>query len=98
MVPVAGLPPGVALTLHVTLVSVAPVTVAVKVCELPKSTETVAGVTVTLMEDGVGVGGGMGGGGGWTTAESPLAQPAAHVTVAKRTKIANAGKSGSDTW
>ena len=98
MVPVAGLPPGVELTLQVTLVSVAPVTVAVKVCELPKSTETVAGVTVTLIEDGVGVGGGTGGGGGWTTAESPLAQPAAHATAAKRVKIVSAGKCGCDAW
>jgi hypothetical protein len=81
-----------------TLVFVVPVTVAVKVCGLPKSTEAVAGVTVTLMEDGVGVGGGTEGGGGWTTAESPLAQPAAHATVAKRTKIANAGKRGCDAW
>jgi hypothetical protein len=96
MVPVAGLPAEMLLTLHVTLVSVVPVTVAVKVCWLPKSTETVAGVTVTLMEDGVGVGGGVGGGGGWTTAESPLAQPATHVTVAKRTKIVSAGKCGCD--
>ena len=98
MVPVAELPAGMLLTLHVTLVSVAPVTVAVKVCDLPKSTERVAGVTVTLMEDGVGVGGGIGGGGGWTTAVSPLAQPAAHATAAKRTKIASAGKCGCDAW
>jgi hypothetical protein len=48
------------LTLQVTLVSVAPVTVAVKVCALPKSSEAVAGVMATLMEDGVGVGVGEG--------------------------------------
>jgi hypothetical protein len=92
MAPVAGLPPGMPLMLHVTVASVAPVTVALKVCVLPKSSETVAGLTVTLMEDGAGVG--DGGGGDWTPAEIPPPQPAAHATVAKRTRIGNARECG----
>src|SRR6266404_1873097 len=91
MVPVAGLPPGMPLTLQEMLVSVAPVTVAVKVCALPKSNEAVAGITVTLMEEG-----GWIGGGGWTTAETPPPQPTVHAAVARRTRIGNAGKRGCD--
>jgi hypothetical protein len=63
MVPVRELPPATPLTLHDTVVSPAPVTVGVKACVLPKSSEAVAGVRVTLIEDGVGVGVG---GGGWS--------------------------------
>lgn len=46
------------LTLHETVVSVAPVTVAAKLCVFPKRSETVAGVMVTVIEEGVGGGGG----------------------------------------
>jgi len=81
------------LTLQETLVSVAPVTVAAKVCVLPKRSETVAGVMVTVIEEGVG-----GGDGGGTTAEPapPLlpAQPTEHAAVARRARIGSAAKSG----
>src|SRR5258708_22109482 len=59
MVPVVGLPPGTPLTLQETLVLLVPVTVAAKVCALPKSNEAVVGVMVAEMEEG-----GRGGGGG----------------------------------
>jgi hypothetical protein len=62
-----------------------------KVCALPNSSEADAGVMVTLMEDGVGVGVG----GGWTTAETPL-QPTAHTTVPRRTRTESAGRYGCD--
>ncbi len=58
MVPVVGLPPGTPLTLQETLVLLVPVTVAAKVCALPKSNEAVLGVMVAVMEEGVGGGGG----------------------------------------
>jgi hypothetical protein len=77
------------LTLQETVVSVAPVTVAAKVCVLPKRSETVAGVMVTVIEEGVG---------GGTTAEPapPLlpAQPTEHAAVARRARIGSAAKSG----
>ena len=59
MKPTEALPPVMPLTVQETLVFVAPDTAEVKVCELPKSTDAVAGVTTTLMEEeeGVGVGG-----------------------------------------
>src|SRR5882757_6785763 len=57
MKPTEALPPVMPLTVQETLVFVAPDTAEVKVCELPKSTDAVAGVTATLMEEGVGVGG-----------------------------------------
>ena len=85
--PVAGVPADMPLTVQVTLVSVAPVTVAVKLCALPKSTEAVAGATVTLTDAGDGIGGG--GCGGWTTAENPPAHPVTHVTVARRSNTPN---------
>ena len=81
-----GLPAAMPLTLQVTLVSVAPVTVAVKGCALPKRSDAVAGVTLMLTEDAVGVGGG-----GWTTAETPL-QPAVNEIVTTRTRSGNAGE------
>ena len=56
MKPTETLPPVMPLTVQETLVFVAPDTAEVKVCELPKSTDAVAGVTATLMEEGVGVG------------------------------------------
>jgi len=58
MVPVRDVPPATPFTLHDTVVSLAPVTVGVKACVLPKSSEAVAGVTVTPTAEGVGVGGG----------------------------------------
>src|SRR5258707_7579484 len=58
MVPVVGLPPGTQLTLQETLVLLVPVTVAAKVCALPKSNEAVLGVMVAVMEEGGGGGGG----------------------------------------
>ena len=59
MKPTEALPPVMPLTVQEALVFVAPDTAALKVCELPKSTDAVAGVTTTLMEEeeGVGVGG-----------------------------------------
>jgi hypothetical protein len=68
MVPAIGLPPAMPLTFQETVVSVAPVTVAAKVCVLPKRTEAVAGVIVTAE-------GGGGGSGGGTTVEAALAPP-----------------------
>lgn len=62
MVPVAGVPADMPLTLQVTLVSVAPVTVAVKLCAFPKSSEAVGGATLMLTDEGDGIGGGGGGG------------------------------------
>jgi hypothetical protein len=44
------------LTFQATRASVAPLTVALKVCEVPSSVDTVVGVTVTVMEGGVGAG------------------------------------------
>ena len=83
--PVAGLPADTPLTVQMTFVSVAPVTVAVKLCALPKRSEAVAGAMVTLTDEGDG----SGGGGGWTTADNPPAHPAAHVTVARRSNTGN---------
>ena len=57
MKPTEELPPAMPSTIQKTLVFVAPDTDEVKVCELPKRTDAVAGVTTTLMEEGVGVGG-----------------------------------------
>jgi len=91
MVPAMGLPPAMPLTLQETLVSVVPEIVAVKVCALPKSSEAVAGVTVTLMEDG---GGDVEGGS--TDVATPPLQPVAHAAVARRTRIGSAGKRGCD--
>src|SRR5216684_4156690 len=73
------------LTLHETLLFVAPETEEVKVCELPKSTDAVAGVTVTLMEEGVGVGDV-----GVTELAIPPPQPAAHAAAARRVRISAA--------
>jgi hypothetical protein len=53
MVPAAEVPPATPLTLHETSVSVAPVTVAVKVCVLPKRGDAVAGVMAMLVDEGV---------------------------------------------
>jgi hypothetical protein len=56
MVPVATFPPGMALTVQLTRVSVVPVTVGANVCVVPRSRAAVGGLIVTLMEDGAGVG------------------------------------------
>jgi len=58
---------------------------------LPKSTEAVGGVIVTLMEEGVGVGGG-----GWTTEElvTALPQPRADALAMRRPKISVTRKRG----
>jgi len=90
-VPVTGLPPAVPLTLQETVVSVAPVTVAVKVCVLPKTSEAVAGVMVAVTEEG---------GDGGTTTELALvlpvlpAQPSVQAAVAKRMRSGSAAKRG----
>ena len=57
IVPVAAAPPGTPFTLHMTVVSVAFVTVAMSVCELPSRTAAFAGVTETLTRGGGGGGG-----------------------------------------
>jgi hypothetical protein len=49
IVPVAAVPAGTPFTLHTTLVLLAYATVAVNVCELPKSTVASVGVTATLL-------------------------------------------------
>ena len=96
MVPAIGLPPAMPLMLQETVVSVAPMTVAEKVCVLPKRTEAVAGVMVTVTaEDG---GGGSGGG---TAVEAALAppvlpaQPSVQAATEKRMRSGSAAKRGS---
>jgi hypothetical protein len=86
MVPKAALPPATALTLQITEVSVAPVTVAEKVCEAPSSSEALAGVTLTVTAGG-------GGSGGPTTAELLLAalpaQPRAQTAKARTARLSS---------
>ena len=77
------------LTLQDTAVLVEPATVGVKVCVLPSRTEDVVGVTVTLTEEGAGVGGGAD---GLTEVETPPLQPKVHAAVARRMRFARAGK------
>src|SRR5216683_1283863 len=95
MVPVTGLPPGMALTLQETVVSAAPVTVAVKACVLPKRSEAMAGVMVTVTEEEGG-----GGGGGGTTTEFAFAprvlpaQPSVQAAVERRMRSGSAAKRG----
>ena len=67
IVPAEGLPAGMPFTLQITLVFVVFVTVAANVCEFPRRTDTVVGVTVTVIEGG-------GGGGGGNTSD-PVAPP-----------------------
>ena len=92
MVPVAGLPPGTPLTLQETLALLVPVTVAVRVCVLPKSNEAVLGVMVTVMEEG------LGGGGGGTIVGFTLpvlpAQPEVHAARARRVRIGRVATHG----
>jgi hypothetical protein len=67
------------------VVSLAPVTVGVKACVLPKSSEAVAGVTVTPTAEIVGVGGGG-------TAEelsTPLAQPTVNPLLMSRARTSH---------
>jgi hypothetical protein len=89
MVPVAGVPPGTPFTLQDTAVLVEPVTLGVKVWVLPRRTDDVVGVTVTLTEEGAGVGVGPDGA---TEVETPPLQPKMHATVARRMRIARAEK------
>ena|SRR4029077_11953419 len=95
MVPVMGLPPAMALTFQETVVSVVPVTLAEKVCELPRRSEVVAGVTVTVTAEGGG-----GGSGGGTTVEAALAppvlpaQPSVKAAAEKRMRSGSAAKRG----
>jgi hypothetical protein len=53
---VAGVPPGMPFTLHVTLMFVVLLTVAVSVCELPRRTVPVVGVMETPISGGGGGG------------------------------------------
>jgi hypothetical protein len=68
IVPAEALPAGMLFTLQLTLVLVVFVTVAANVCEFPRSTDTVVGVTVTVIE-------GVGGGGGGGITSDPVAPP-----------------------
>jgi hypothetical protein len=78
IVPIALFPPGTPFTLHVTTVSFVFATLAVKVCELPRSRPALVVVTVTLM-DGGGVGMGV------TRPAPPPPQPRVHAPIARRT-------------
>ena len=74
--------------------SVVPVTVAVKVCALPKRSEMAAGVMVTVMGEGVGCGGG-----GPTADVAPVppvlpAQPTVKAADEKRMRSGSAAKRG----
>jgi hypothetical protein len=99
MVPITGEPPATPLTLHETVVLLAPVTVGVKACALPKRSEAVAGVRVTLMEDGVGVGVG-GGGGGWTADElvTALPQPTVNPMASRRARSTHSQARNGVGW
>src|SRR5258708_8917161 len=68
------------LTFQVTLVSVALVTVALKVWVLPSTTGALLGVIVTVME----AGGGGGGGGSSAELTPPPPQPSMHALAARR--------------
>ena len=80
IVPVDIVPPGTPLTLQVTLVSVALVTWAERVCEFPSKTEPLVGVTVTVMD------GGGGGGGGATDCGLPPPQPGSATPKVRTTR------------
>ena len=77
-------PPGMLFTLQDTLVSVAPVTVALKAFGAPRSTDAEAGVTLMLMEEGV-VGVGIGGV-GTTELAIPPPHAAAYTAVARKNR------------
>lgn len=89
IVPTAGLPPAIPLTLQVTLVLLALLTAATKVCVAPSTTDALPGVIVTLME-----GGGGGGGGSAAELAPPLAQPIMHALAART--AARKSKTGND--
>jgi hypothetical protein len=94
MVPVNCVPPATPLTLHDTVVSLAPVTVGVKACVLPKSSEAVAGVTVTPTAEIVGVGGGG-------TAEklvTPLPQPTVNPLLMRRARTIHSQERDGGAW
>lgn len=80
MVPLAAFPPAAPFTLQLTAVSAELLTVAMNSCVLPKRTEPLAGVTVTLTERGGG------GGGGATEPAPPPPQPSVHAPVARSTR------------
>ena len=93
-VPVREVPPATPLTLHDTVVSLAPVTVGVKARVLPKSSEAVAGLTVTPTAEGVGVGGGR-------TAEefaTPLAQPTVNPLLMRRARTSQSQTCDGVAW
>jgi len=74
------------LTLQETVVSAAPVTVAEKVCVLPRRSEAEAGVMVTLMDEG----------GGGIIVELALlvlpAQPTVLAAAARRARMGSAAR------
>jgi hypothetical protein len=74
-------------TLQDTAVLVEPVTLGVRVCVLPRSTEDVAGVMVTLTEEGVWEGGGSGGA---TEEAIPPLHPRVHAAVARTARMGSA--------
>jgi hypothetical protein len=84
IVPLDALPPATPFTLQVTLVLVALVTVAVKVCELPSRTEPLVGVTVTPIDEGGGGGGGAGDSG------LPPPQPSSPAHAGRSSKTSSA--------
>ena len=90
MVPVRGVPPAMALTLHETVVSAAPVTVAEKVCVFPRRSEEEAGVMVTVMDEG----GGGGGGGIIVELAPPVlpAQPTVLEAAARRARMGSVAR------
>jgi hypothetical protein len=76
IVPNAGVPPATPFTLQETPMSIELVTLAENVCEFPKITEALGGVTVTAIP------GGGGGGGGGTNAVAPPPHPCNEMTNA----------------
>lgn len=80
IVPADAEPPATPFTVQLTAVSVVLVTVAVKLWELPSSTDPVSGATVTVMA------GGGGGGGGPEPAPPP--QPKAKVKSSAQSREA----------
>ena len=84
IIPSIAFPPGTPLTAHDTSMFVVFVTVAAKVCELPKITAPLVGLTVTTM-----AGGGGGGGGGVMTELKPPPQPCNHALAASVSRQMN---------
>lgn len=64
-------------------------TVGINACVVPRRSDAVTGVTLTLTEVGVGVGGGE-----WTTGElvTMLPQPREHPALTSRASVSTAGK------